>query len=244
MQEKNYPFLESDVPGIFDDLVKEKLIDLPEMKRPDEAGKVNDPNYCKYHRLVGHPIEKCFVFKDKVMELASQGKILLEEDKVTTNQISIEFGTMDPVMINVPKEDDLQVVSPIKLDEGTDECFSSQEVKDEDLDGPWIVVCRRKRRVTRMSNFIPTRIKVVERSPRRDMRKAYHPGNKPKSMKTQESKTEILPRSVARPNQITLKDFMPKTFYQYDEFALCCHINGDGDESSDDKNLKETPILG
>ena len=65
MQGKKYPFLDSDVSEIFDEFLELKLIDLPEMKRPDEAGKTDDPNYCKYHRLVSHPLEKCFVFKDR-----------------------------------------------------------------------------------------------------------------------------------------------------------------------------------
>ena len=58
MQVKKYLFLDSDVSKIFDELLELKLIDLPEMKRPDEVGKTDDPNYCKYHRLVSHPLEK------------------------------------------------------------------------------------------------------------------------------------------------------------------------------------------
>ena len=79
MQGKKYPFLDSDVSEIFDELLELKLIDLPEMKRPDEAGKTDDPNYCKYHRLVSHPLEKCFVFKDRVMRLANENKIILDD---------------------------------------------------------------------------------------------------------------------------------------------------------------------
>ncbi|KAK4400579.1 hypothetical protein Sango_1164000 [Sesamum angolense] len=67
MQAREYPFLDSDVPGIFDDLLEANLIDLPKMKRPEEAERKNDPKYCKYHRLVGHAIQDCFVFKDNVI---------------------------------------------------------------------------------------------------------------------------------------------------------------------------------
>ncbi|KAH0636172.1 hypothetical protein KY289_036087 [Solanum tuberosum] len=67
MQEKEYPFLDSDVSEIFDELLELNFIELPEMKRPNEAEKADDPNYCKYHRLVSHPLEKYFVFKDRVM---------------------------------------------------------------------------------------------------------------------------------------------------------------------------------
>ncbi|KAL0396524.1 UNVERIFIED_CONTAM: hypothetical protein Scaly_0100800 [Sesamum calycinum] len=47
MQTKQHPFLDSDVSGIFDDLLNANLIELPEMKRPKEAGKTDDPKYCK-----------------------------------------------------------------------------------------------------------------------------------------------------------------------------------------------------
>ncbi|KAL0430532.1 UNVERIFIED_CONTAM: hypothetical protein Sradi_0679200 [Sesamum radiatum] len=72
MQARQYPFLDSDVSGIFDDLLETNLIDLLEMKRPEEAKRKDDPKYCKYHHLVGHAIQHCFVFKDKVIQLARQ----------------------------------------------------------------------------------------------------------------------------------------------------------------------------
>ncbi|KAL0456233.1 UNVERIFIED_CONTAM: hypothetical protein Slati_0962500 [Sesamum latifolium] len=72
MQTRQYPFLDSDVSGIFDDLLEANLIDLPEMKRSEEVEQRDDPKYYKYHRLVGHAIQDCFVFKDKVMQLAQQ----------------------------------------------------------------------------------------------------------------------------------------------------------------------------
>ena len=59
MQEKEYPFLHSDLQGLFDDLSKAKLIELLELKRLVKAGQVNDPNCRCYHHLVGHPLTKC-----------------------------------------------------------------------------------------------------------------------------------------------------------------------------------------
>ncbi|KAL0290012.1 UNVERIFIED_CONTAM: hypothetical protein Sradi_7059600 [Sesamum radiatum] len=95
MQAREYPFLDSDVPGIFDDLLEANLIDLPEMKRPEEAERKDDPKYCKYHHLVRHAIQDYFVFKDKVMQLARQGKISLEEDSIVINAITIENEHVD-----------------------------------------------------------------------------------------------------------------------------------------------------
>ncbi|KAL0287784.1 UNVERIFIED_CONTAM: hypothetical protein Scaly_2550400 [Sesamum calycinum] len=52
MQTKQYPFLDFDVSGIFDDLLNINLIELPEMKWPEEAGKTDDLKYCKKPQLL------------------------------------------------------------------------------------------------------------------------------------------------------------------------------------------------
>ncbi|XP_012849590.1 PREDICTED: uncharacterized protein LOC105969382 [Erythranthe guttata] len=106
MQAREYPFLDTDVAGIFDDLLSLKLIELPEMKRPEEANKTDDPKYCKYHRLVGHAIHDCFVFKDKIMQLTRQGKISLEEISANTNFIVSSFESLDMTTTNVHEGDD------------------------------------------------------------------------------------------------------------------------------------------
>lgn len=67
------------------------------MKQPHEAGKTNNPNYCKYHGLLGHPLERYFVFRDKVMQLARKENIVLDDEKASSNKISITFGSLDPV---------------------------------------------------------------------------------------------------------------------------------------------------
>jgi hypothetical protein len=53
---------------MFDELMVGKAIDVPEAKCPNKIGRINDPNYYKYHRLIGHPMEKYFVFKNKSMQ--------------------------------------------------------------------------------------------------------------------------------------------------------------------------------
>ena len=57
MQEKQYPFLDSDVSKTLDYLLTLKVIELAKMKHPEEANQTNDSKYCKYHRLVSHPVE-------------------------------------------------------------------------------------------------------------------------------------------------------------------------------------------
>ncbi|GKV35504.1 hypothetical protein SLEP1_g43762 [Rubroshorea leprosula] len=99
LQQKEYPFADSEVPAIFEQLLALNLIELPAPKRPEEVGRVNDPKYCKYHRIVSHPIGKCFVLKDMIVRLEKEGKIQLEseEGSVATNVAMVSFGSFSPV---------------------------------------------------------------------------------------------------------------------------------------------------
>ena len=49
-------FKNEDVEDFFTSLLEQGLIELPEPKRPDEVGRVGDPKYCKFHRVISHPI--------------------------------------------------------------------------------------------------------------------------------------------------------------------------------------------
>ncbi|RXH75963.1 hypothetical protein DVH24_042750, partial [Malus domestica] len=58
LEQKVYPFPDSDMDAMLDDLLKKKVIELPECKRPEEMNRINDPKYCKYHRIVGYHVGK------------------------------------------------------------------------------------------------------------------------------------------------------------------------------------------
>ena len=94
MQNTQYPFSNSDVSEMFDHLISLELIELPKMKRPEEANQTNDPKYCKYHRLISHPIKQCFVLKDKIIELAHQGKIIFDDEIMTSNLSMVTLKTV------------------------------------------------------------------------------------------------------------------------------------------------------
>src|SRR6516165_6125698 len=112
LEQKKYPFPDADVPDILDQLLQAKLIELPEPKRPNEKHRVEDPKFCKYHRIVSHPTDKCFVLKELIMRLKSQNKIVLDADNMAeANQVAIstqpndtawlvQFGSLEPV--NIP----------------------------------------------------------------------------------------------------------------------------------------------
>ncbi|KAA0040573.1 retrotransposon gag protein [Cucumis melo var. makuwa] len=78
---------------------KDKLIELSavemctqECKRPEQAGKVDDPNYCKYHQVISHPVEKCFVLKELILKLARENKIELDIEEVAqTNHVAVKM---------------------------------------------------------------------------------------------------------------------------------------------------------
>ncbi|GKU92218.1 hypothetical protein SLEP1_g5977 [Rubroshorea leprosula] len=90
---------DSKVPVIFEQLLALNLIELPTPKRPEEVGRVNDPKYYKYHRIVSHPIGKCLVLKDLIVRLEKEGKIQLEseEGSATTNVAMVSFGSFSPI---------------------------------------------------------------------------------------------------------------------------------------------------
>ena len=98
---------------MLDDLLKENLIELLEVKRPEEAKQVDNSNYCKYHCLISHPVKKCFVLKDKIMRLHENGDMIFN-DEITTFNITtminlgphyssptISFGSFEPIEFDI-----------------------------------------------------------------------------------------------------------------------------------------------
>ncbi|TYK00349.1 retrotransposon gag protein [Cucumis melo var. makuwa] len=107
---------------MLEQLLDNQLIQLPGYKRPKQAGKVHDPNYCKYHWVISHPVEKYFVLKELILKLAREKKIKLDIDEVAkTNHVAvamtssvspststqfydkwkilIQFGTFEPIVV-------------------------------------------------------------------------------------------------------------------------------------------------
>ena len=79
---------------MLDHLLELKFIKLPEIKHPEEADQTNDPKYCKYHRPIVHPLGQCFVLKDKILELSHQGKIIFDDEIVTSNLAMVTLITI------------------------------------------------------------------------------------------------------------------------------------------------------
>ena len=102
LEQKTYPFPDSDIDAMLNDLLEKKVIELPECKCPEEMNRVNDPRYCKYHRIVSHLVGKCLILKELIMKLAQQGRIELDlENTAATHTTTIVFGSLDPVPLQM-----------------------------------------------------------------------------------------------------------------------------------------------
>lgn len=102
---KVYSFNRDKVKKIFNDAIKRGL-QLPEPKRPKDVGKIDDSNYCLYHRLISHPIEDCWVFKDWIEKQYKTGAITLSRSVLTDPQVeetnAIGAGTEEMTGLDNP----------------------------------------------------------------------------------------------------------------------------------------------
>ncbi|KAL0905425.1 hypothetical protein M5K25_023845 [Dendrobium thyrsiflorum] len=76
---KEYSFKRESVAKLFRQALKTGL-ELPECKRPEESKHTSDPNYCPYHRVVSHPIEDCYIFKDWLERKYRKGELTLSDN--------------------------------------------------------------------------------------------------------------------------------------------------------------------
>jgi len=94
---KSYSFKDEHVVSLFKLLQKSNILKLPEIRRPKEVGKTDDPNYYLYHRMLGYPTKNCYIFKDVLQALidAEGLKLRPQQKKVSTNMTAtslIQFG--------------------------------------------------------------------------------------------------------------------------------------------------------
>ncbi|CAH9078027.1 unnamed protein product [Cuscuta europaea] len=203
MLEKKCPLLDSDVPPMFEELMILKLINLPESKRPEEATKIDDPNYCKYHRLLSHSTEKCWVLKDKIMALARQGKIELADSAASTNQIAITFGKFSPFMVKDNSKEESKSSHNRRLPFTIKVMGNYSRVRDEENngeEGPWILVDRDKQ--NKRQKLILPPVKGVKKWIKK--REVY------KLKLKKERKTSVCSKVERR--SVTLDNYMPKDF--------------------------------
>jgi len=62
--DKLYSFMDEHMVSLFKLLQKSNKFKLPKIRCPKEVGKTDDPSYCLYHRMLGHPTKNFYIFKD------------------------------------------------------------------------------------------------------------------------------------------------------------------------------------
>ncbi|CAL9004722.1 unnamed protein product [Prunus brigantina] len=222
LEEKTYPFPDSDVAGMLEDLLEKKVIELPECKRPEEMNRVNDPKFCKYHRIVSHPVEKCFVLKELIMNLARQGRIELDVDEIAeANVATIVFGSFDPVPLPVlSKRSEFQSTRGMHQKNGlcTKEVVGEPNnqcgdgfVGDSSFDDNkgWTLVTRRKSRTKR----IPRRQNAQSKKERRKRGSHRQSKNKTRRMVRRDSEQEDGPLIQGPRTLVMLGEYFPKVFF-------------------------------
>ena len=113
---RQYSFKDEHVDSLFKLLNKNNRLKLSEARHPEEVGNTDNPNYCLYHRMLGHPTKSCYVFKDILQALidAEVLKLRPEQKKVTANMTSLQFGKEFPSVsagvVPIPKGE-LRVIS-------------------------------------------------------------------------------------------------------------------------------------
>ena len=82
-------------------------------------GCVDNPNYFRYHQIVSHLMEECFILEELIMKLVRQGRIHLDLNEVVeSNHAMITFGSFVPILLHVPPKtlgectDTIQCESP------------------------------------------------------------------------------------------------------------------------------------
>ncbi|KAM2557408.1 hypothetical protein TB2_014531 [Malus domestica] len=192
LEEKTYPFPDSDVVAMLDDLLDKKVISLPECKRPEEMSRTDSPRYCKFHRFISHPTEKCFVLKDLIIKLAQKGIIELDlDDVVKSNYTTITSGSFNSKF------------SPQPLGA----CSKTTSVKSSEVEG-WTHVTPKKLRKKHTSH---PQVHQLERG----QSSSCQPPKLHESVEDDEIATQR--SSVA----ITMRDFLPEDFFNHSVKAPC-----------------------
>ncbi|KAK4573564.1 hypothetical protein RGQ29_031496 [Quercus rubra] len=218
-EQKVYPFLDADMPEMLEQLLKLQLIVLPECKRPEEMGKVDDPNYCKYHRIISHPIQKCFVLKELIMKLAKERKIDLDFNDVAqsnlvtfscglpismspttkqgANTMLIQFGSLKPV--------------PVQLSQEASDYNDDKRSAVDEEEG-WTMVTRRRWKKRRT---FPLYLITQESRKAQNQIQPWSREGSDKRQRRLGTRMYDNSRQTQKPRKlITLEEFFPRKFFQ------------------------------
>ncbi|KAM1500224.1 hypothetical protein ACFX10_022816 [Malus domestica] len=214
LKQKVYPFPDSDMDAMLDDLLEKKVIELPECKRPEEMNRINDPKYYKYHRIVSHPMGKCFVLKELIMKLAQQGRIELDlKDTAATHTTTIAFGSFDPVPLQATLDHSYQCSSCTIPSAQPSPGVNEQDAHTDDEEGLTLVTYKK----TRKPKPQATRQKVeqVRKHRRRNSKKPK------RNVKVDKPTYAGEPMEQEPRIPVSLYQYFPNDFFQQCTIAAC-----------------------
>ncbi|KAM2595761.1 hypothetical protein TB2_040271 [Malus domestica] len=85
--------------------------------------RTDNPRYCKYHLIVSHLVEKCFVLKDLIMKLAQERVInLCLDDVVESNHTAVTFGSFD--FTSLPRLSEVEGLTHVTPEKTTQEAYA------------------------------------------------------------------------------------------------------------------------
>ncbi|KAM1693092.1 hypothetical protein COP1_032428 [Malus domestica] len=214
--------------AMLDDLLEKKVIELPECKRPEEMNRINDPKYCKYYRIVGHHMGKCFILKELIMKLAQQGRIELDlEDTAATHTTTVVFGSFDPVLLQ-EMPDHAQQYSNHTAHSAPPSLGASNQDAPTDDDKGWTLVTYKRTRKPKPQAIKPKGEQRRKhrcrdnRKPKRNIRaaKPIHAGEP----------AEQKPRLP-----VSLHEYFPEDFFQHCTITACHMVEVEMEEPSKGK---------
>nr|KYP70906.1 hypothetical protein KK1_010146 [Cajanus cajan] len=133
---KKYSFDVSKAEKIFDTLLKDKQIILPENHKIPPFEQRKGKKFCKYHNMYGHWTNSCVRFRDFIEKAITDGRLAFEEKemKVDVDPFAAHTGYVEPVsmsinMVEVAAEDDdsIEPISDEKLEELMEDFAKEQE---------------------------------------------------------------------------------------------------------------------
>ncbi|KAM1401550.1 hypothetical protein ACFX2F_028685 [Malus domestica] len=226
LEQKVYPFPDSDMDAMLDDLLEKKVIELPECKRPEEMNHTNDPKYCKYHRIVGHHVGKCFILKELIMKLAQQGQIELDlEDTAATHTTTIVFGSFDPVPLQEMPDHSYQCTSYTAPSARPSSGANNQDAPIDDEEW-WTLVTYKKTR------------KPKPQRPKGEQARKHRRRN---NRKPKRSLRVVKPTYAGEPMEqepcipVSLHEYFPEDFFQQCTITACHMVEVEIEEPSEGK---------
>nr|KYP38587.1 hypothetical protein KK1_040155 [Cajanus cajan] len=138
---RKYSFDITKADRIFDILLKDKQIILPENHKIPPFEQRKGKKFCKYHNMYGHWTNNCVRFRDMIEKAITDGRLAFEEKemKVDTDPFAAQAGYVEPLpmginvleinMVDLVVNEE-EVVEPItdeKLEELLEEFAKEQE---------------------------------------------------------------------------------------------------------------------